>query len=379
MSEKIFLNVNNIFNHNLNSSCFFLSSCQENKIMESSQPQQSSIKKLSSLVTVEEVIKESYQYENICLKASGCKESIWMSKFLLAACSPLFKTCLESEEDVDQLIITDCCSTSLRFALQYGMHGYVLVQDSEMREKVSWLIKRLKIGQLSLQTSKKELNDNVVSFIKEEPQNNEENLVKSYFKYIEQLDNQNKSGVCTNIKSQWKDDVLNSLYKENTELADNYESWIEDENYEEEYDDEEKDYSKPRRRGPKAKKVNNFKCSQCEKSFNSQLKLENHKLKKHNLSVSLKCEHCPKEFKSLHDKKAHEDTHSRPFKCDECDASFGRKSNLIGHMRVHRGERPYMCDICGKSFPMQSSVTTHKKQSHPSGDKPWVCEFCERR
>ena len=115
MSAKIFLNVNNIFNHNLNSSCFFLSSCQENKIMESSQPQQSSIKKLSSLVTVEEVIKESYQYENICLKASGCKESIWMSKFLLAACSPLFKTCLESEEDVDQLIITDCCSTSLRF------------------------------------------------------------------------------------------------------------------------------------------------------------------------------------------------------------------------------------------------------------------------
>ena len=38
-----------------------------------------------------------------------------------------------------------------------------------------------------------------------------------------------------------------------------------------------------------------------------------------------------------------------------------------------------MCDICGKGFPMQSSVTTHKKQSHPEGMKPWVCEFCENR
>ena len=330
-------------------------------------------------MSVEEIIKESYKYENICLRAFGFKESMWMNKFLLAACSSLFKTYLESEE-IDQLIITDCCSTSLGFALQYATHGYVLVQDSEMREKVRWLIKRLKIGQCPLQLDEKKLNDNVVSLIKEEPQINEEKLVKSYFNYIEQLDNQGKSEVNTNSKQQWKDDVLNSLYKENTEFAENHESWIEDENYEEEEDYEgENNYSKPRRKGPKAKKINTFDCSQCSKSFNTQLKLENHKFKKHNLSVTLKCEHCPKEFKSLHDKKAHEDTHSRPYKCDECDASFGRKSNLIGHMRVHRGERPYMCDICGKSFPMQSSVTTHKKQSHPSGDKPWVCEFCERR
>ena len=335
--------------------------------METSHLQQpSGIQKLKTVVTVEEIIREGHQHENICLRALGCKESIWMNKFHLAACSSLFKTYLELEEEADQIIITDCCMTSLKFVLQYALNGFVLVQDPEMRQKVSLLIKSLQIGQFTLQSSKKEPIDHEVSFIKEEPPNNEDNLVKSYLNHIEELDKQNQ-----------RDDILNNLYKENREYTENYDSWMEDENYEEEEEYEE--YSKPRKKVSRVKKSNFFNCSECAKSFNSQIKLDNHKLKKHNASISLKCEHCPKKFKNLHDKKVHEDTHSKPFKCDECDASFGRKSNLIGHKRVHSGERPYMCDICGKSFPMQSSVTTHKKQSHPNGDKPWVCEYCERR
>ena len=345
-------------------------------MMESSHlQQQSSIQKLKAVVNVEEIIKESHQHENIRLRALGCKESIWMNKFLLAACSSLFKTYLELEEDADQIVITNCCITSLKLVLQYALNGYVLVQDPEMRQKVSLLIKSLQIGQFTFQSSKKEPIDNVVSFVKEEPPNNEDNLVHSYLNHIKQIDKQNKSG--DDSKSQWRDDILHSLYKENTEFTENYDSWMEDDNYEEE--DEYEEYSKPKRKVSRVKKSNFYNCSECAKSFNSQTKLDSHKLKIHVASVTLKCEHCPKEFKNLHDKKVHEDTHSRPFKCDECDASFGRKSNLIGHKRVHRGERPYMCDICGKSFPMQSSVTTHKKQSHPNGDKPWVCEYCERR
>ena len=337
---------------------------------KASHLQGESILKLKSNVTVEEFIKESYQYHDLSLRANRCQESISVNKFLLAACSPLIKSYLEMDEEADQLIITDCCFTSLQFALHYACTGYVQVQDSDMREKVSLLTKWLQIGKFTFQPSKKESLDNVVSFIKEEPSNNEDNLVKSYLNYIEQLDNQNKS---TETKNQWRDDLLNSLYKYSEN--DNDDMLMEDENYEE----DEEEYSESKKKRPKAKLNKKFNCSDCGKSFNTQLKLKNHEIKKHTQSGNLKCEHCTKSFKTLCDKKAHEDTHTRPFKCDECDATFGRKSNLIGHMRVHRGERPYMCDICGKSFPMQSSVTTHKKQSHPSGDKPWVCEFCERR
>ena len=216
MSAKCIIHINvNI--DNKNGEILFY---RESEMMETSHLQQpSGIQKLKTVVTVEEIIREGHQHENICLRALGCKESIWMNKFHLAACSSLFKTYLELEEEADQIIITDCCMTSLKFVLQYALNGFVLVQDPEMRQKVSLLIKSLQIGQFTLQSSKKEPIDNEVSFIKEEPPNTEDNLVKSYLNHIEELDKQNQKD--DNSKSQWRDDILNNLYMENREYNEN--------------------------------------------------------------------------------------------------------------------------------------------------------------
>ena len=48
---------------------------------------------------------------------------------------------------------------------------------------------------------------------------------------------------------------------------------------------------------------------------------------------SRECDICNKVFKKVSSLKLHRLTHVRPFKCDQCDSAFGRKSNLIAHER----------------------------------------------
>mmetsp|Transcript_41924 Transcript_41924/g.103186 ORF Transcript_41924/g.103186 Transcript_41924/m.103186 type:complete len:256 (-) Transcript_41924:1784-2551(-) len=45
--------------------------------------------------------------------------------------------------------------------------------------------------------------------------------------------------------------------------------------------------------------------------------------------------------------------------CETCGKTFGKKSNMIAHTRVHSGETPYKCRRCDKSFKWLSSLTTH--------------------
>ena len=106
----------------------------------------------------------------------------------------------------------------------------------------------------------------------------------------------------------WREEILNNLY-----------------------DDDEK---KPKKIKIKSEPGGVFECSQCDKTFNRQGRLDAHMYKKHMTSkASLKCEHCPKTFSRPGEKRVHEELHTKPYKCTECPAAFGRKSNLTGHLR----------------------------------------------
>lgn len=76
-------------------------------------------------------------------------------------------------------------------------------------------------------------------------------------------------------------------------------------------------------------------------------------------------EGCDKSFKAYGHLSDHINRHFnvRPFKCDLCDASFGRKNTLKTHYLIHSGEKPHVCPFpnCGKRFTEKGNMRTHYK------------------
>lgn len=66
----------------------------------------------------------------------------------------------------------------------------------------------------------------------------------------------------------------------------------------------------------------------------------------------------------------------RPFQCNVCDRSFGRKGVLKKHVQVvHQHSRKFECDVCSISFGLKSDLKRHVQSVHQK-KRPFVCNVC---
>ena len=299
--------------------------------------------KLKCSISVKDFLAESQNDQDIELRGSKCGRGVRANRIVLAAVSPFFKKCLaDAVTESGQIIvtITDCCYESLTYVMHYIHNGAVTTADQAMKEKVENLISRLQIGDFSISHLEK-----FEPLVKCEPSwepDTEFNAVDNYYNYINKINQHNESQTLKRKKkldSEWRNQVISSLYKEDVE-----DDEMEDEDFEEDAAVEEEDYysedleeeveyeRKPKSKPKSGSSGKKYGCKSCSSKFSSQERLDSHVERKHS-TERLKCEHCPKTFSRASDKRVHEEVHSKPYKCDQCEASFGRKSNLIGHLR----------------------------------------------
>lgn len=316
-----------------------------------------SYKNIKSVIEITEILSTSSCYHDTLVQCKGDERSIPVNRFVLAAASPLLKKCLQGKDEDCQILLTDCSYECLVLVIKYIYSGNVFTSNIEQKQEVERLLIRLQIGQV--RDEKLENEPNHIT-IKTEPEkgSSQYSYDENFYHFMTNNETDNdtqrnkRKAKCPKKKEAgWEEDVdFKDLFTGENEHK------IKSENEEVEGE---------------------FKCTICKKSYSKKQRFDDH-MSKHT-GEKLKCKFCPKLFDRPGLRRVHEQLHTKPFKCTECDASFGRKSNLVGHQRIHRGERPYICDLCGRGFPIQSSLLTHKKQSHPEGTKPWFCEYCEHR
>ncbi|XP_076449690.1 uncharacterized protein LOC143286044 [Babylonia areolata] len=87
----------------------------------------------------------------------------------------------------------------------------------------------------------------------------------------------------------------------------------------------------------------------------------------------IRCKKCLVKFTDLSKYLCHMADHPS-FKCDHCNVTYYRLSNLTRHMRTsHSTEHHLQCKKCEFAAGTESALRNHFKEAH-GGDKPFICD-----
>ncbi|CAH2093639.1 unnamed protein product [Euphydryas editha] len=106
-----------------------------------------------------------------------------------------------------------------------------------------------------------------------------------------------------------------------------------------------------------------WKCPQCSMAFEALWRLQQHLFAKHLDYRPHKCDQCEKSFQKPSDLKRHKDLHNdiKRHACPCCEKKFNHKSNLNRHMLLHTKDKPFSCSGCQFRFTQIASLKRHQK------------------
>ncbi|XP_048747485.2 zinc finger protein 595-like [Ostrea edulis] len=126
-----------------------------------------------------------------------------------------------------------------------------------------------------------------------------------------------------------------------------------------------------------AHSVKKYQCDICGKVFTSKETLYHHRRGIHSESKPYRCEECGASFNFNHSLRLHRLKHSgvRPFECKECNKTYLTSNHLKMHVEgVHGGKKNHACKICGKCFSYTTSLKVHE-MTHGEY-RPYRCTVC---
>ena len=133
----------------------------------------------------------------------------------------------------------------------------------------------------------------------------------------------------------------------------------------------------------------------CKKNFLSEVTLKAHLKYAHSEIKSESCNHCEAKFKEKKNLRVHlqnihgvsqmkenycESSDKDIFKCDKCDTEFSNKKNFDAHMRrQHQDAEIYECDKCQSKFSHKRTLVAHVKAKHETHQGELACSDCGKK
>jgi uncharacterized protein YlaI len=119
------------------------------------------------------------------------------------------------------------------------------------------------------------------------------------------------------------------------------------------------------------------RCAPCDRSFDSEASLKQHK--RTSLAHAFNCTPCNRLFDSEEALQQHlrdSPAHAPSFDCDDCDRAFDSEEALRQHLR-NSPAHAFDCNDCDRAFDSGTALQQHLRDS-PVHAPSFDCEDCDR-